>query len=401
MNIFASCIHVTFFSDKMNIKNSLRAAAICCFLICLTTGCGNNSGTSEYGFKRLYPNASDIDFDDFEIVELSKYVPMAGIEKIKVEDSLIFISSNHSLYSFNMDGSLNATYGMRGRASNEYLYLGAFYIDTNARQVCIIDDTQGKFLYFGYDGTFIRKVELDALKNSINHLYDVRVMADGRLFAHNMVYNDNGLLFSIIDLEEGTITDLKTVPFSTNNTGEPCGEHLTNMFNDSLYYVLPFDPTIYVLDNDKETALRKIPGVDDIPSERELKNITDYDFFKAYNMFNEGRFVGFTGLYETESFILLNILENWNYYIIDKNTGKQKRYSYSGIDVQNTLPIIRIKTAYQDWFIGVVEPMSLMQSFEDMPQKTQDPNLNKLIDLAGRTNIESNPCLLFYKIKSI
>lgn len=401
MNIFASCIHVTFFSDNMNFRNSFKAALLGSLFICFTIGCKNSSGSSESGYKELYPNASGITFDAFEIVELSKDVPMGNIEKIVVEDSLIFISSNDVLYSFNMDGSLNTVYGMKGRASNEYLYLGAFYVDTDTKQVCIIDASQGKMLYFGYDGSFIRKDELEALKTRINYLFDVRLMADGRLFAHNRIYNDSGLLFSIINLKDGSITDFKSVPFSTDNTAEYCGQPLCNMFNDSLYYILPFDPNIYVLDNDKGIVCREIPGVDNIVGEREQKEITNYNFFTSYNMSNEGRFVGFTGLHQTGSFILLNIMESQYYYIIDKNTGKQRRYEYSRGDDLKTLPIHKIKGTYKDWFIGVAEPMSLMQMREDLPEKTQDPNLAKLRDIAAKATLESSPCLLFYKIRSI
>ena len=381
----------------MKLNNLLRLAAISCIMICLASGCKNGS-VAEYGYKNLYPNADKIVFDDFSIVELSKDVPLGDIQKIFVEDSLIFISSDDNLYSFNMDGSLHARYGMKGRASNEYLYLSAYYIDTNSRQVCVIDGTQGKLLYFGYDGSFIRKAECNALKSLI---YDVRLLSDGRLFVHNYIYNDSGLLYSIVDLKDGSVRELKSVPFSTDNTAEFCGEHMCNIFDGKLYYIAPFEPAIYVLDGDKETSWRQIPGVDNVPGKNELKNITDFNFFKAFNMYNEDEFVGFTGLYETGSFILMNELHEINYYIIDKSTGKQKRYRYSLEDDVKTLPVKNIRAAYQDWFIGIGKVMSLMQLREDLPEKTSDPFLKKFKDVADKTTLESNPCLFFYKIKSI
>jgi len=381
----------------MKYNNVLRMVAVSCFLFFITLSCKNGS-TSEYGYEKLYPNADKIVFDDFSVVELSKDVPLGDIQKIFVEDSLIFISSDDNLYSFNMDGSLHARYGMKGRASNEYLYLSAYYIDTNSRQVCVIDGTQGKLLYFGYDGSFIRKVECDALKSLI---YDVRLLSDGRLFVHNYIYNDSGLLFSIVDLKDNSVKELRSVPFSTDNTAEFCGEHMCNMFDGKLYYITPFEPAIYVLDGDKETLWRQIPGVDNVPSKSELKNIADYNFFKAFNMYNEDEFVGFTGLYETGSFILMNELLEYNYYIIDKNTGMQKRYQYSFEDDIKTLPLKDIRAAYQDWFIGIGKVMSLMQLREDLPEKTSDPYMKKFKDVADKTTIDSNPCLFFYKIRSI
>ena len=378
-----------------------KAAALSCLIALFISGCGNSSKSGEYGYKELYPNADRITFDDFRIVELSKDVPLGSIYKITIEDSLIFIFSDERLYSFNMDGSFNAAYGMQGRAGNEYINLSAYYVDINAKQVCIIDDYSGKLLYYGYDGSFIRKQELEALTRNTAMLYDVRLLPDGRLFAHNRIFNDRRLLFSIIDLKSGSITDIKSVPFSTANTAEFCGEHLCNLFDGNLYYILPFDPNIYLLDGDKETVSREIPGVGNVPTEKELENITDYNFFTGFNMYNEGNFVGFSGIFETDSLIFLNELTDWNYYIIDKNSGKQKRYRYSLDDDVNSLPIKRIKATYKDWFIGVIDPLYLVQMCEDMPKNPSDPYLKKILDTANRATIESNPVLLFYKISSI
>lgn len=385
----------------MKLNNLFKTIALCGLSIFMSA-CGNSSKSGEYGYKELYPNASGITFDDFETVELSADIPLGSVRKIKVEDSLIFISTDESMYSFNMDGSFNAKYGMQGRAANEYLYLEAFYIDTKAKQVCIIDATQGKLLYYDYDGTFIRKQQLESASNKPNFLYDVRLLPDGRLFAHNRIYNDNGLLFSLIDLNDGSITDFKSVPFKTANTAEYCGNHLCNLYDGRLYYILPFDPNIYVFNGTEGTACREIPGVENIPTEKELKEITDYSFFKTYNMYNEGDFVGFSGLYETDSFIFLNELEGMNYYIIDKNTGAQKRYSYSYDEEElKTIPIKSIRATYENWLIGVVEPSTITMISEDFEGNNSDPFLNKVHNLARRLTIDSNPCLLFYKISSI
>ena len=118
-------------------------------------------------------------------------------------------------------------------------------------------------------------------------------------------------------------------------------------------------------------------------------------------MYNEGKFAGFSGVYETDSLIFMNVMAQMNYYIIDKNSGVEKRYEYSLDDEVSKLPIKSIKATYKDWLIGVVDPMNLIQMCEDMPRNPSDPYLKKLVETAGKTTIESNPVLLFYKIKSI
>lgn len=385
----------------MKLKNVLKTIALCGFVISFVSGCGNSSKSGQYGYKELYPNAEGITFDEFKIVELSKDVPLGTVSKITIEDSLIFFCSDERLYSFNMDGSFNTVYGMQGRAGNEYINLSAYYVDRNTKQVCIIDGSLGKLLYFDFEGNFIRKQDFEALNTKLNFLFDVRLLPDGRLFVHNRIYNDSGLLFAIVDLNNGSITDFKSVPFSTANTAESCGEHMCNLFNGRLCYLIPFDPNIYLLDGDNGTVLREIPGVENVPTQKELESITDYNFFTGYNMYNEGKFAGFSGVFETDSLIFLNVMEQMNYYIIDKNTGVQKRYDYSLDDEVRKLPIKRIKATYKDWLIGVVDPMNLIQMCEDMPKNPSDPYLKKLRDTADKTTIESNPVLLFYKISSI
>ena len=386
----------------MKLRNILKAAVLCGFAITLNTACGNGSQTGQYGYKELLSNASGITYDDVQIVELAKDVVMGPVRKIKAADSLVFVCTDDNLYSFNLDGSLHTVYGMQGRAANEYLYLGAFFVDAAAKQVCLIDATQGKLLYYSYDGTFIKKQQFESLSAKLNLMYDASLLPDGRLFVHNRIYNDNGLLFSIIDLNDGTATDFKSVPFKTDNTAEFCGEHMCNLYDGQLYYMLPFDPNIYLYDGNQGTACRNIQGVENVPTLKDLEEIADYSFFKTYNMYNEGEFVGFSGLYETDSLIFLNELEMLNYYIINKNTGVQRRYTYSYDEEElQTIPIQKIRASYNDWLIGVVEPSTITSISEDFEGNTSNPFLNKVHTLAGRIKADSNPCLIFYRIKSI
>ena len=84
----------------MKLNNLFKTIALCGLSIFMSA-CGNSSKSGEYGYKELYPNASGITFDDFETVELSADIPLGSVRKIKVEDSLIFISTDESMYSFN------------------------------------------------------------------------------------------------------------------------------------------------------------------------------------------------------------------------------------------------------------------------------------------------------------
>jgi hypothetical protein len=381
----------------MRLRSILVTAATICGLSLSLSSCDAKDG----GFKTIHPNAKGIEYADFNVVKLSDDVLLGEVYRLKVADDLIFVSDNDDrLYSFNMDGSLHAQYGMKGRAGNEYLYLSSFYIDEAADQVCIIDDTQGKMLYYSYDGKFVKAQGCEAF-NQKARPYDVYPISDGRFFVHNHVFNDQRVLFLTADTDGGAIEPVRSVQFKTPGILDMCGEHLLSVYDGKISYIAPFDPVVYSFENGKEVKRMEIEGVKTL-SQNEQAAIDDYDFFKAYNYYNDGYFVGFTGMFETGSFILFNEMTNLNYLIIDKNTGLQKRFEYSCDEDLKNLPILYIKGAYKDWYVGLVSASLLTGYYSDyLPSGSSDPFIGKLRNTIKGLKEDSNPCVLLYKIKSV
>lgn len=402
MELFYLCVALCYdqiVSNMMKFKNTIISATLCglAFAVFSCTQSGD-----KIGYSNLNPNAQGIEFADFNVVKLSDDVLLGNIYRINVADDLIFVAdSEDRLFSFNMDGSLHAQYGLKGRAGSEYMYLSAFYIDQEADQVCIIDNTQGKLLYFEYDGKFVKADKSEAF-NQKTMCYDVYPMPDGKWFVHNRIYNDSNVLFLTVDQADGDIQTVRSVLFETPNIADMCGEHLLSVYDGNISYIAPFDPVIYSYESGKETKRMEIQGITKTLSDKDQSNIKDYDFFKSYNLYNDGYFVGFTGMYETGSFILFNELTSGNYYIIDKNTGIQKRYEYSCDEELKNLPIMGIKAVYKDWFVGIQSATLLLGYYaENMPKKSSDPFISKLDNTIKELKEESNPCILFYKIKTI
>lgn len=368
------------------------------YLIC---SCKSTSDSGLNGYQDFRENADSIRFADFKVVRLQSESPLGEVAKLSVTDSIIFVKTIDALYSFDMDGGFVAQYGVKGRASNEYQYVTTFYVDTEAKQVCLIDATQEKLLYFKYDGTFLRKASFEGLAEKI--LYDAHLLPDNRLFVHNRVFGNSGNLFSILDLKDGSQKDFRPVSISTDDVAETCGEKMFNVYNGRISYLMPFEPYVYSFENNEETVRYKFADVGKVLNRRKQKKIKDYSIYKAFELTEDGVFAGFSGIYETSSFVFLNELTEYSYCILDKGTNKFRRYHYSisnDDDECTRLPIISIKCSYGDWLIGMGSPMKLLQ-YKSVDITGNDPDLKMLESVIESTSFDSDPVLFFYKIASI
>lgn len=383
----------------------MKRITILTFLISLLSvfniGCNQSSEQGIDGYQDFLENADSIKFSDFRVVRLTCDVPLSSADKIMVADSLIFVKTTDGLYSFDWNGRIVSKYGEKGRASNEYIYVTTFFVNTDSKEVCLIDATQEKFLYFKYDGTFLRKESLEGLAEKFP--YDAQLLPGRKLMVHNRIYGSLGNLFSIYDLKDGSHTDLRKVSISTDNVADMCGEKMFNLYDGKLSYLMPFEPFIYSYENGSETVRYQFANTGKVLNKRKQKKVKDYSIFRGWELMNEGVFVGFSGIHETSSYILLNELIDYSYCILDKNTGKFRRYRYS-IDNDDdecvSLPLISIKCTYGDWLVGMASPMNMLQ-YKDFDFIGDDSNLKELEAAVESTTLDSNPCLFFYKIASI
>jgi len=166
---------------------------------------------------------------------------------------------------------------------------------------------------------------------------------------------------------------------------------------------MPFEPFLYSYENGGEKVRYQFANVGKVLNKRKQKKVKDYSFYKAFELLNEGMFVGFSGIYETSSYVLLNELTEYRYCILDKNSGKFRRYQYSisnDDDECVRLPLIAIKCTYGDWLVGMASPMKMLQ-YKDVDFIGNDSNLKELAKAVEDITLDSTPCLFFYKIASI
>lgn len=93
-------------------------------------------------------------------LETTEECLIGHIDKILSDDPSVFIfdDDNNSALRFSQkDGSFICRYGKRGRGPGEYTDITDMAIDKIKKEVCLLDFTQYKLLFFSYDGEFLRE----------------------------------------------------------------------------------------------------------------------------------------------------------------------------------------------------------------------------------------------------
>ena len=216
-------------------------------------------------------------------LETTEECLIGRIDKLLSDDSSIFIldSGNKSAFCFSQaDGSFICRFGTQGRGPGEYISLDDITIDRKKKEVCLLDFTQYKLLFFSYDGRLLREVP------QFYGYGDVAYCGDNLLLCTRYSHNSNapGINNSSIVLAKSDQTPLFR--------GFPFPEHYMDNYNscllnnfitcrDDVYFVYELSDTIWQI---KETGVceakyvLKFPGRDNMFEEKYFQQITSEDF---------------------------------------------------------------------------------------------------------------------------
>ena len=73
-------------------------------------------------------------------LETSPVSLISNINRIEMNDSIIFVSEFGKLYTFTREGKFVSQISRKGEGPEEYIVLSSFYIDNKKQQVTIIDN---------------------------------------------------------------------------------------------------------------------------------------------------------------------------------------------------------------------------------------------------------------------
>lgn len=363
------------------------------------------------GYGQVVTNNDVFDVKDFKIIELSpeKDILLSNIERVGFSDSIIFVKSDHNLFSFDMEGKFLNKIGNRGRGHGEYVDLYSFFIDNEKKEICIVDQYSRSFLYYNYEGLFLRKVVLE--NNDYSMMQTADYLGADKMFCQNYILNsENGSLFSEYDIKNKKYYSVMPTKLKTMNTAESFGGTCFTISQDDIKIITPFDNTIYKIDQQKiEPYLRvEVPKSKKIP-QRAIKQIIKkrtFSFFTKIQLFSDNYFVGFNDIFETDDYIFLNELPGATFFIINKDKLSGTYHEcLPAFDAEKdeqeqfkTLPLINIRMSIGNKLVGFGDYWTLERYVSLFPDDCYDKWMLLLKNYFNHLDKESNACLILYEL---
>lgn len=374
---------------------------ICCFVLAACHGskqqnievlrCSNCSGEA----LETPPSYKVTDIIKLE-TNIESFI--TNIKQMEMNDSLIFIlNGSENLYVFDRNGNFKNQIGKKGEAPNEYLVLNTFYINAVEQMVVLIDSYKNVLLNYSFDGKYISTISMspNALLNCNNTL----LMDDNTLMLFNMMGIKESIAYSLIDMNKKELIGkyFSYAPIMTNNYIYSFSRHPIAATENGANIILPLCDTIYNYSASSRTFEPKyiVETPRKMVSKYQIRNDKKQTYSaELYDLWEEGYFTGFNGIYETKEKIILTFLNGiiMGYFIFDKLDRKGNYYIYEYDDASGEIPFYPVIYTYDNKFIASVGAEKLLEYKGSIKNRIFQDAIKDLKE-------DDNPCLLIYELE--
>lgn len=374
---------------------------ICCFVLAACHGskqqnievlrCSNCSGEA----LETPPSYKVTDIIKLE-TNIESFI--TNIKQMEMNDSLIFIlNGSENLYVFDRNGNFKNQIGKKGEAPNEYLVLNTFYINAVEQMVVLIDSYKNVLLNYSFDGKYISTISMspNALLNCNNTL----LMDDNTLMLFNMMGIKESIAYSLIDMNKKELIGkyFSYAPIMTNNYIYSFSRHPIAATENGANIILLLCDTIYNYSASSHTFEPKyiVETPRKMASKYQIRNDKKQTYSaELYDLWEEGYFTGFNGIYETKEKIILTFLNGiiMGYFIFDKLDRKGNYYIYEYDDASGEIPFYPVIYTYDNKFIASVGAEKLLEYKGSIKNRIFQDAIKDLKE-------DDNPCLLIYELE--
>ena len=341
-------------------------------------------------------------------LETTEECLIGHIDKLLSDESSIFVfdNDNNSTLRFSQkDGSFICRYGKHGRGPGEYIDITDMAIDRIKKEVCLLDFTQYKLLFFSYDGEFLRE------EPQYYGFGDIEYCGGNILLCTR--YSNNDMAPSINHNSFVLAKPDQTPLFR----GFPYPEHLMDNFNhaifypwitckDTVYFTYELSDTIWQVKEDGVCEAKyvfKFPGRGNKFDENDFMQITN----EAYDAKTKDApsFEGHIAI--TENFIRADIINGQpmvycistghHYYGLSRHRIFATSKSFDGRFTLNSTS-----------FVDILQPFELLKNHTFIKEKFADFQYadywnNQLTEeerqLLQKMTPEDNPILMIIDIE--
>lgn len=340
-------------------------------------------------------------------LETNEKCLLGDIKKIKIADSLLFISdTNNKLFVFDFSGRFLNEIGFIGQGPDGLLNLSNFYVDTESKRVGIYDVLKQQVFQYDYEGNLMQKtITKDSFSSGINKLYCIsknKFMASMSLWkiAKASKYN-----FELYAIEEDSCSLLKSYcPF-----GFKPNENISLLWSqvavntNGVFFTPLFSNIIYSLNKKGEKTKEYVfkgdaKSVDNYPDKNDFKNY--HEGVKI--MEGRGYDRGISDLYATETHILFHYTSRKSnkYYTILWDM-KNKEGVYTDFP-ELPYPINRahgIYTTYDTKFVTALTADEVIAFQKGKYTEYGIKGHKQLDEITEILTAEDNPIIVLYELK--
>ena len=166
------------------------------------------------------------------------------------------------------------------------------------------------------------------------------------------------------------------------------GWHPVSKYEDKIRYVMPYENKIFTHSTEDVTEISI--GM----QEKASPETSDFTLMGMLNQLLQGKFIGFTDIFETNNYILLGV-SNFSCVLVDKSSLTCKHYSYAVPELVESLPLLNIVAASGDRMYGLITPMKVMI---DSDVKSRNRDFDRIMLSAKDMELTDNPILVTYRI---
>ena len=354
------------------------------------------------------------------LIDQIKYVPLEthekcllkDIQKIKYQDSTLFIYDGRAIYAFSNEGRFIAQIGERGRSGNEYNTISAFFLNRYRKSIILIDGYTRKALEYDYSGNFKSKTPIDPI---YNYMADIE-MADStsllcNFFITNPSLEDNtAFQYGLADAVGYQVKNLFLQSNLSMNTGLlTFSNHPITRCSHNLSFIQSVSNKIYQIEGEQITEMYSIEMIDPLPDERFLQQNNHKNYFELLQtLFDSGYSSGVTNLFETPQYLLVTFSKTkdspsiQDYTLIWDKQKKRGTYYYRYFDdnlltLSTCLNLNSPSTCYsENTFITAISPLTFGTNMHVILEKSNDTTVRRI---AQTIKEDDNPVISFFTLK--
>ena len=290
---------------------------------------------------------------------------IGNIKRLEMNDSLIFVLEFDKLHIFTREGKFVSQIGRKGEGPDEYLVLSSFYIDNGKRQVTIIDNYKNTLINYNFKGKYVSTTSVPA--KSFDSSNYTLLTEDNKLLNYNMMDMNDTKAYSIFDMDKQKVERYFSYrPITVGNYMYPFSWHPMARVGKDIDVIMPLCDTIftysvksasfepkYIVETPRKMA----------PKDKIRKNTPSYTE-DLYNLDEQGYFTGFTGIFETDTKVLLEYKKQGfvlGYFLFDKESQAGHYYLRTSSKKDIILPFFYTIYAYKNTFVGCAQPSDLLE----------------------------------------